>query len=504
VVGSGAVGLYLAALLAESGVETVVLESGGFALANFPADSYACVGRRHEGIRIGRSRSVGGTSNLWGGQLVEFRPHDMDGGMDPARPAWPVSFAELKPHYRAAFGRLGIPEDLHGDDTVWGSILGGVPRIGPDLEMFLSRWMNVPSMARLYRKSIEASPRLLVVPHCTATGFRCSGSKVLGVQVRTADGQGHVVGGDAVVLASGTVETCRLMLSAAADGGSACPWGGLPMLGRRFQDHLGGRLATIDPIDRKVLDRWFCSIRMHGLKFQPKLRFAAPHLAASGHTGVTGIVNFQSSISENLVYLKQFLKAAVFSRQIESVRDFARNAWACSRHLPPLMWAYVVDHRILSPRDAVASIFIQAEQIPLDDSRVSVDPRHRDEHGLPRVLLDWRVDGREIRSIRDFLLSADSTLRSNGVGTAVINPRVLAGDASILDSMRDTNHPAGGCIMGRTPEDGVVDADLRVFGTDNLYISGAATFPTSSDSNVTFTAIALATRLAGHIRSKAQ
>jgi choline dehydrogenase-like flavoprotein len=72
-------------------------------------------------------------------------------------------------------------------------------------------------------------------------------------------------------------------------------------------------------------------------------------------------------------------------------------------------------------------------------------------------------------------------------------------DPRMLDRLRDTNHPAGGCIMSADPGSGVVDTSLRVFGTENVYVVGASTFPTSSDSNVTFTAMALACRLADHL-----
>ena len=49
--------------------------------------------------------------------------------------------------------------------------------------------------------------------------------------------------------------------------------------------------------------------------------------------------------------------------------------------------------------------------------------------------------------------------------------------------------------MADSAAQGVVDQDCRVFGTSNLYVAGAAVFPTSSFANPTFTAMALARRL---------
>jgi len=46
---------------------------------------------------------------------------------------------------------------------------------------------------------------------------------------------------------------------------------------------------------------------------------------------------------------------------------------------------------------------------------------------------------------------------------------------------------------------GVVDRDLKVFGSRNLYVAGAAVFPTSGAVNPTLTAIALGLRLAKNL-----
>jgi choline dehydrogenase-like flavoprotein len=48
-----------------------------------------------------------------------------------------------------------------------------------------------------------------------------------------------------------------------------------------------------------------------------------------------------------------------------------------------------------------------------------------------------------------------------------------------------------------------VDRNLRVFGTDNLYVIGASIFPTTSNANTTFTALTFTTRLIDHLTSQA-
>jgi choline dehydrogenase-like flavoprotein len=61
------------------------------------------------------------------------------------------------------------------------------------------------------------------------------------------------------------------------------------------------------------------------------------------------------------------------------------------------------------------------------------------------------------------------------------------------------HHTTGTCRMGLTAETSVVDENLRVHGTDNLYICSNATFPSGSAVNPTLTLTALTMRLADHL-----
>jgi choline dehydrogenase-like flavoprotein len=56
--------------------------------------------------------------------------------------------------------------------------------------------------------------------------------------------------------------------------------------------------------------------------------------------------------------------------------------------------------------------------------------------------------------------------------------------------------------MAAAPAQGVVDADCRVFGVDNLYIAGSSVFPTSGHANPTYTIVQLALRLAAHLAAR--
>jgi len=60
-------------------------------------------------------------------------------------------------------------------------------------------------------------------------------------------------------------------------------------------------------------------------------------------------------------------------------------------------------------------------------------------------------------------------------------------------------HPSGATAMADSPDDGVCDADLKVFGLDNLHLVSSSVFPHMGANPPTLTIIALALRLAEHL-----
>ncbi len=502
IIGGGAVGLYLARELSKRGQEVVVVESGGEGLDSFAASSYSSIGLAHDGIRIGRSRSLGGTSNLWGGQLVEFQPVDFTGRDWLPHSKWPVTYEEIAPYYRRTYENLGISGEALDDLKVFKHISGSQPHFEEGLEIFLTRWLKTPSFAVAYAKEIQSKENLSVLLNHTVVGFAGSEGNISAIRVVDQNGKTHLIEGSRFILTAGTIEICRLLLHAAASPDWDCPWRDNPNVGAYFQDHFCGKIATVHPVDSRRFFDTFCNLAWSGQRFQPKIRMTNEALEVTQILNVHGSFCFESSISENLIFLKQFLKAAVRSRKISGVGDFLSNLRACGRHLLPLMWKYVVENRIMFPSTSKVSLGIQAEQAPIRDSRITIDSSVTDRSGLPKVILDWKASGEEVASIREFALRCDRALRAAGLAQLKIAEDLMDSQPRFLAELRDNYHQSGGARMAESERDGVVDRDLRVFGTDNLYVAGAATFRTTSNANITFTALAFATRLADHLVSE--
>ena len=63
-------------------------------------------------------------------------------------------------------------------------------------------------------------------------------------------------------------------------------------------------------------------------------------------------------------------------------------------------------------------------------------------------------------------------------------------------------HLVGGCRMGTSPENSVIDADHRAWGVPNLFIADGSVMPTQGSANPALTIMALASRLAERLEAK--
>ena len=63
-------------------------------------------------------------------------------------------------------------------------------------------------------------------------------------------------------------------------------------------------------------------------------------------------------------------------------------------------------------------------------------------------------------------------------------------------------HPSGATAMAASPDAGVCDSDLKVFGLNNLYLVSNSVFPHMGSNPPTLTIAALALRLAAHLEGR--
>jgi choline dehydrogenase-like flavoprotein len=134
------------------------------------------------------------------------------------------------------------------------------------------------------------------------------------------------------------------------------------------------------------------------------------------------------------------------------------------------------------------------EQAPKPQSRVYLS-HERDQLQMNRLVLDWKVGDDETQSLMRLQDFVDYHLRKNRIGF-LDNTSQKSSDLRYTDA----SHHIGTTRMSDDPRTGVVDRDGKVHGVNNLFIAGSAVFPTCGYANPTLTIVALAIRLAEHLK----
>lgn len=147
------------------------------------------------------------------------------------------------------------------------------------------------------------------------------------------------------------------------------------------------------------------------------------------------------------------------------------------------------------------------EQVPNEDSRITLDPTHTDPvFGQPVTHMDWRLLDEDKHTAARALELCERYLRQRGLTDFQLTTD-LSGDADHWTfppeqgALATGDHHMGAARMSLRPEDGIVNTDSRLHSVDNLYLAGCAVFPTGGFANPTLTIVALSLRLADHLKT---
>lgn len=522
IVGGGPAGITLAHELMGSGSTVILLEAGPATPGARLEDSFrgeVMDSIRHPPISLYRVRGLGGTSSLWGGRCVPFDPIDLEERPYIPWSGWPLSYAELKFWYHRAVDYCETgPFHFRLREALGKSAPAMVPGLedGEIESEGLERFSRPTDFGRRYRKALAGSSRVMVVlsAQCLELDLSENRAAVQSLTCASAVGRRFAVRARRVVLAAGALETTRLMLASGA---------GNSLTGRFYMCHVEGKAAVA---------RFRPGLRVAyryerdgaGVYFR---RFFTPSAETQRRLGLTNVIlRFEPPIIADPAHGNPVLSAMWLSRTFlkaeyerkmaafgyRSVKAYHQRALA-ARHLGNVMLGahrlaafgadWIIRH-VLAPRklpyvavrgaDNSFTLDYNAEQVPNPDSRVTISPEC-DSLGMPRLVVDWRATAQDIDSVIATHRLLAAHLKASGTGVLEVDE----------DAIREGYNAAGGHHIGTTrmadsPERGVVDRDGRVFGMDNLFVAGAAAFPTCSHANPTLTLVALAARLADHLK----
>ncbi|HEY9230049.1 MAG TPA: GMC family oxidoreductase, partial [Gemmatimonadaceae bacterium] len=444
----------------------------------------AVIGWRYDGLRATRHRQVGGSAHLWntcidgcpGAKYVpldraDFEPHD-----DIPNSGWPFDHTHLERFYQRAHVACGLGV-FDYEPNRWASTDRQMLTRCDDDGM-TTRVYHVGSADRFtveHASAVRASDNIQLVHHSTCCSLLMDGARrVVAVAAKTSTHATYHVGARLFVLAAGAIENARILLLSGDPQLNQHGW-----VGRCFMEHPRDRALRLVPRSADV----FREISFYDLHQRDdswvigRLALGASTLRSHGFPNAS-------------VTLVPLLRRRRWAAAVGSLLGERRLPFFNSRRALAFGWSWPGD---LAARCDELQILINLEQHPHRDNRVVLSAQ-RDALGVPRAALHWQWREKEHATLGRLRTFVGDRLRMLGLG------QVENTDDGIPDP--NAHHHAGTTRMSSDPGQGVVDADCRVHGSDNLYVAGSSVFPTAGFANPTLTIVALALRLADHLETR--
>jgi len=533
IVGAGPAGIILALELARRRPDqkVLLLEYGwpGMPPRNGLDDSIRIDNLvNHHGPYDCTNKGLGGTTATWGGRCVMYDRVDfIDRPVYGGECTWDESFL------RAVIPFMAETQDYF-ECGGGGFRLEGKPSVRPIAEGFqkgevtdeaLERWSLPTRFGDRYRREIPKQPNLTLVEGMEARQLGEPDGKgwVRELVVRNSrTGAVVVVRAARFVLAAGGQETTRLLLRSP---GVFRARGGPPeSLGRYYQCHVSGKIATVrfrgDP---KKTD-FFFGRDGGGTYFRRRFQLAEEtileknllnaavwldnplyHNPAHGN----GAMSFMY-LAMVTPWLGARLAPPALAKAFTQGRANAVGAhlWNVLTGLPGslvkpaeiFVRRYCMPRKLpgiflYNPRNEYALHF-HAEQMPDQNNRMSLA---QDGETLE---IRYRLRNEDLESVLRTHEILDKWLRRCGCGELVYWYPEKERAEAIRQMSCDGIHQNGTTRISATADRGVVDTDLKVWGTENLYVCSSSAFPTSGQANPTFFTGLCAVRLAHMLAGK--
>ena len=512
IVGAGAAGITLAKQLIGSRLSVVVLEAGGLELDTETQELYRgkTEGALYFPLSASRLRYFGGTTGHWGGACLPLDSIDFEKRPGVPHSGWPISRKDLDPYYPLAHEICGIgPFDYRVERWSNEDEAPPLPLIGSELESKIYQNSKPVRFGTEYREELAEAENVTVILNANVTRLMVGSNErqLDHVQAQSLAGKKLTVKSKTFVICAGALESARLLLLSNTQHEKGIG-NQNELVGRYFMDHLYnpvGKLLLSDDWDLSLYTRRDVggtqvraglSVSEQTMRDQQLLN-SWVGFKLKGSAGGT-----RHRLRGKAYLINSFEKGEMpedFWRHVgEAMDDFG---FRVKRKLRKIAGLEKVPQKI----EGLIGISAHSEQAPNPDSRVYLGDS-KDAFGQRQLVMDWRLSDVDHRSIRETINLIAHELGAADIGRVNIEfserddvwrtPELVAEH----DSPSGSFHQMGTTRMSNDPKNGVVDANLKVHGMDNLYIGSSSVFTTGGFANPTLTIVALSCRLAEHLK----
>ncbi|MGV2829117.1 GMC oxidoreductase [Myxosarcina sp. GI1(2024)] len=517
IIGAGAAGISIAREFIARSERVCLLESGGL---DYEEDSQSLyqgesIGTPYFPLKESRARYLGGSTNLWAGWSRPF--DDFDFADRPWMPysGWPITKAELDPYYQRAQQACSLEPDKN-DFADWHDALKAIEFSPFPLEEQIETyvWQIVPPthsrFGKAYRAELEAADNITTYLHANAIEIETNDPalRVTRLRVASPEGKQFWVKAKVFILAVGGIENPRLLLAS-----NRVQSNGLgnqhDLVGRFFMEHPYLKSGEIEFFEPPVL------YTKENIKVGQTYLGTALGLSKQVQEREQ-ILNFCTRLvtilpdwveAFNSLKFKLRGKKGIFHEAFPTITEGQRHRGDRSTledlgkvianldRIAARAYTKLFDKSFYTGQSNLCEFHLIGEQAPNPNSRIKLSSE-RDRLGVNRVQLDWRLSPIDKYTIERSQQIIAEELTDAGLGKIKIEfDRERA-----WDSVAGSYHHMGTTRMSPDPKQGVVDENCRVHGISNLYVAGSSVFPTSGLSNPTLTLMALAIRLADHLK----
>jgi choline dehydrogenase-like flavoprotein len=504
IVGAGAAGITLAREFVPQEFRVCLLESGGLEFDQETQSLYKGenTGQSYFPLDATRLRYFGGTTNHWNGWSRPLDEIDFEARDWVPHSGWPFSKSHLDPFYKRAQSicQLGpYAYDVeHWEDS------NERPRLSFAGDRVITKIFQFSPPTRfgeVYRDEITGADNVSTYLYANVVEIETNDTAQTVTRLRGATFEGNKfwVSAKLFILATGGIENPRLLLL--SNKVQSVGLGNqLDLVGRFFMEHPHLVSGVIFPSNPGIPVTLYDFHTVNNVKIRGLLTLSEEVLRREK------LVNFSATLEPRRIRLGYYYKAP--SR---GVRSFRRVLGAIrQREMPDDFWKHLSNvnadiddvaiasyRKALNPYYPVFRLYNRTEQVPNPDSRVTLADE-RDRLGNNRLRLDWRLSPIDKRSIRRAHEIIGEELGRAGLGRFRVE--LDDDDSTWPPSLEGGNHHMGTTRMHVDPKKGVVDKNCRVHGISNLFIAGSSVFPTAGYANPTIAIVALAVRLADHVR----
>jgi choline dehydrogenase-like flavoprotein len=300
------------------------------------------------------------------------------------------------------------------------------------------------------------------------------------------------------VLAAGGIENPRLLLSSNTVQTEGLG-NGHDLVGRFFTDHNSCKVGTIVPTDPGIAIGFYYKQPVVGGRIFAHLSMSE---AAQRRERICPVTFALLPRPEPEYTSDAFVSFRSVGRDVKNLRfpaDLGRHIANIAGDLGSLAELAVDTARYGQVPIETIDVVVATVPAPNPDSRVLLSDE-RDALGLRRVDLDWRLTPLDKQTVRRSTELLAAEIARAGIGR--MQTIVDDDDLHWPEDNKGGFHHVCTTRMAADPAMGVVDADCKVHGIDNLWIAGSSVFSTPGIGTPTFMLVALALRLADHLKEQ--